>query len=753
MIFRIKQASDCRSIFKRFWPDRFRQKGNCFCPFHDDSTPSLQVSRDFAFCHAENKKFDAIDLFALANALPAKEAIERMAKELGLTGKPGNGLGKIAAVYDYVDPGGKLLYQSVRFEPKTFRLRRRSGGGSNAGWAWDLRGIKRVPYRLPEVIAAGTVFVVEGEKDADRLAALGLAATTNSEGAGKWRSELSPFFADKNVVILPDNDGPGKSHALDVAQKLADAGAASIRILELPGLAEKGDVSDWLSKGGGTKDRLLELVSKAALFTPLGNSPAHADSGVFLTEDRIALVFAKKYADELRYCHHCGSWFRWDSTRWMREETALAFDWARSLCRKMNGPLSRRGASGSASSSAIIARATTASAVERYARADRRFPVTSQIWDNDVWLLGTPSGVVDLRNGTLRPARPADYITRLASVCPANRSQAPLWIKFLNDATGGDRHLMRFLRQMSGLCLTGSIREHALFFIYGPGGNGKSVFLNTLVNILGDYARTAAMDTFTASKSDRHPTDLAMLKGARLVTASETEEGRSWAEGRIKRLTGGDRISARFMRQDFFEFQPQFKLVIIGNHKPVLKNVDEAARRRFNIIPFIQKPPSPDKLLDQKLQGEYPAILRWMIEGCLDWQENGLLKPGAVDEATRTYFEEQDTFGRWIEERCELGPGKFETAGSLYRSWADFTNANGEPSGSAKSFAGKLMQQGFESARTRIWGTSARIYRCLCLKTREENGLEAIHRRGAENGNHRAAVEDATTMKTGLSEL
>ena len=146
--------------------------------------------------------------------------------------------------------------------------------------------------------------------------------------------------------------------------------------------------------------------------------------------------------------------------------------------------------------------------------------------------------------------------------------------------------MMRFLQQIVGYCLTGDTREHALFFIYGPGGNGKSVFLNTVSAIIGDYATTAAMDTFVASKSDRHPTDLAGLRGARLVAASETEEGRAWAEAKIKAITGGDPISARFMRQDFFTYRPQFKLVIVGNHKPVLKNVDDAAERRFNIIPF-----------------------------------------------------------------------------------------------------------------------------------------------------------------------
>src|SRR5262249_23653203 len=156
-----------------------------------------------------------------------------------------------------------------------------------------------------------------------------------------------------------------------------------------------------------------------------------------------------------------------------------------------------------------------------------------------------------------------DGITRVTSVAPSDGG-CPLWLKFLNEATGNDEDLIRFLRQWCGYCLTGVVIEHALLFVYGDGGNGKSVFLNVVTSILEDYAATSAMETFTASNSDRHPTDLAMLRGARLVTASETEAGKEWAEARIKQMTGGDPITARFMRQDFFTYMPEFKLTIIG---------------------------------------------------------------------------------------------------------------------------------------------------------------------------------------------
>jgi putative DNA primase/helicase len=238
--------------------------------------------------------------------------------------------------------------------------------------------------------------------------------------------------------------------------------------------------------------------------------------------------------------------------------------------------------------------------------------------------LNTPDGVIDLRTGDVRPHDPLDYMTKIAAVAP--RGGCPLFLKFLDRITHGDAELIAYLRRVFGYALTGDVSEHALFFGHGTGANGKSVLLSTMAGMMGDYHKTAPIETFTATDSDRHPTDLAMLRGARLVTATETEEGRRWAESRIKTLTGGDPVAARFMRQDFFEYWPQFKLVIAGNHKPGLRSVDEAIRRRFHLIPFaVTIPPEErDAELAEKLKAERPGILQWLVEGCLEWQIEGL---------------------------------------------------------------------------------------------------------------------------------
>lgn len=408
--------------------------------------------------------------------------------------------------------------------------------------------------------------------------------------------------------------------------------------------------------------------------------PVHAAAEV--SEDAIALAFAHQFESTIRYDHDAGRWYEWDDVRWRPDRTARGLHYAREIGRRM-GDGKRQ-----------MCKAAVAKGVETFCRSDPRLAVTSDEWDNDLWKLGTPGGVVDLRTGELLPSDPVYRITKLTGTTPAPGRPAR-WLSFLEEVTGGDQEVIAFLQEWCGYSLTGDTREHALLFAYGGGGNGKSVFINTVTRLLGDYAVTAAMETFTAARGERHSTDVAMLKGARLVTASETEEGRAWAESRIKQMTGADPITARFMRRDNFTYIPQFKLTIVGNHAPVLHNVDEAMRRRFRIAPFDRKPAKPDRQLEDKLVAEWPQILAWMIEGCLRWQDHGLTRPKAMQEATDAYFADQDILGQWLDHDCETGNGRWEPVATLFASWTKFALANGEPAGSAKSFSGALIKRGF----------------------------------------------------------
>lgn len=406
------------------------------------------------------------------------------------------------------------------------------------------------------------------------------------------------------------------------------------------------------------------------------------------TEESMAREWVLLNREAWRYDHGIARWFHWNGSRWLRDEQRLAFHLIGEHLRAAEFMLGKK---------ALAAKASVARGVEAFALANPEVSVGHDVWDADPFLLGTPGGTVDLRTAQIRPALASEYITRSTSVTPA-RGVPTRWLRFIREITNEDDQLAEFLQRALGYCLTGSTREHALFFAFGAGKNGKSVFLNTATRILGDYATTAAMDTFTASKGDRHPTDLARLDGARLVAASETEEGRAWAESRIKQLTGGDRIAARYMRQDFFEFTPQFKLFIVGNFQPVLHNVDAAMRRRFNIIPFIHTPPQPDLELEEKLAEEHPQILAWMISGARKWFDKGLMPPQAVQAATENYFDDQDIVGQWIAERC-VKASRGGSPAALFRSWTDFALEHGEKPGTLKSLGGMLDKRGYPAER------------------------------------------------------
>lgn len=406
-----------------------------------------------------------------------------------------------------------------------------------------------------------------------------------------------------------------------------------------------------------------------------------------VSEDLIALEFSRRYGDSMRFDHDTGKWYQWQHTRWAPLSIPVAFHFARTIGRQLGA------------GKKSTCKASVAGGAERFARADPSHAVTSEIWDSDPWMLGTEAGTLNLRTGRMHQPKRDEYITRLTGCAPENKP-AELWLSFLHDATNGDAEMQTYLQRIAGYCLTGLTSEHALFFIYGSGGNGKSVFLNLLVHILGDYAMSAPMDTFTASKFDSHPTELAMLKGARLVTASETEENRSWAEARIKALTGGDPITARFMRQDFFTYQPHFKLLFAGNHQPSLSSVDPAMQRRFNMMPFVHRPTAPDHMLEEKLKAEGPRILAWALRGCLDWQKEGLARPSSVTAATAEYFSQQDLLGQWIEERCNVAVTDWDTPASLFASYSDFTRKAGEECGTSKAFGSALEKRGFRRDRT-----------------------------------------------------
>ena len=478
-------------------------------------------------------------------------------------------------------------------------------------------------------------------------------------------SAYRPFFAAQ--VTPPGGVAMARAEAQNKGNGAGERSASGPRVREVGANASASRM-----ESGGESSPLLWLPPRS--------------------DEALALNYVDILKDKLRYTNAWGKWHLFNGQRWVEDCTLQASDYAREVCREAAAGAKDKEAKETAS-------AKKRAAIVSLAREDRRIAATVDQWDSDILLLNTPGGTIDLRTSELKSHRAADYITKMTAVAPGG--DCPQWRQFIDEVTGGDAEVAAYLQRIAGYVLSGDTSEHALFFFYGTGSNGKSVFLSTFAGILGDYHRTAPIETFTASRGERHPTDLAMLRGARMVSAVETEEGRSWAESRIKTLTGGDRIAARFMRQDFFEYMPTFKLIVAGNHKPSLRSVDEAIRRRLHLVPFgVTFPPeSRDLDLGEKLKKEWPGILQWALDGWVDWREGGLRPPAAVLAATEDYLEQEDAVGAWIEECCEL-MGE-ESSSTLFDSWRSWCIRNGEDPRSNKWLSQRLSSRGFQMHKTR----------------------------------------------------
>jgi putative DNA primase/helicase len=668
------------------------------CPAHDDRQASLSVSegddgRILLRCHA------GCETEAIVSAVGSR--MSDLFPDARPAPPPRRGA-TIAAVYDYRDETNALRFQVVRLEPKGFRQRRPDGGG---GWTWSLAGVRRVVYRLPELVAAdpnAPVWIVEGEKDADRLARLGLVATTNPGGAGKWRfvaADAGRVLAGRAVILLPDNDDPGRKHAAEVAAALRDH-ARSVRILELPGLPPKGDVSTWLD-AGGTVEELLRLARDAPEARAEGAAPS---PGTGCTDLANAERFVRHHRERVRYLPQRDAWLLWDGRRWKVDERGdvdqLADLTARSIyAEAAAAPVAaeRTRLATWAIASESAARLT---ALVRRARHQPGIAVLQAELDRDPYRLNVVNGTLDLRTGDLGPHRREELITRLAPVAYDPDATCPTWRAFLERVLPAEG-LRVFLQRAVGYSLTGDTREHCFLLCYGTGANGKSTLLETIQALAGDYGRTAAATTFVAKQTDSVRNDLAMLDGARFVAASETESGRRLDEAFIKQVTGGDSVTARFLYGEYFTFKPQFKVWLASNYKPVVRGVDDGIWRRIRFVPFdVTIPPEErDKDLPAKLRAELPGILAWAVRGCLDWQREGLGDPPEVREATAEYREEMDPIGGFLEERCVLDDREQIVSKELYAAYVEWCQGAEERPLSSRAFGRCLAARGLQPVR------------------------------------------------------
>lgn len=390
------------------------------------------------------------------------------------------------------------------------------------------------------------------------------------------------------------------------------------------------------------------------------------------SDDDLANQFVVQADKNLRWSPGLG-WMLFNGTIWSRDESLYHYELARLVCRAAAASIGVD----KETEAKRIASAKTRNAVVALAQADRSMVVPVHEWDATPMLLNTPAGIVDLQTGQIR-GRDLEYLTQAVAIAPDFHAECPRWMRFMDQVFLGDKDMIEFMQRSMGYWLSGSVREQVIHFLYGQGSNGKSVLSDFVKWIVGGYGVKLSATALMQSRSERHPTELAQLRGKRLALSSELGESDYFNEALLKELTGDATLSARFMRGDFFEFPQTQKHLIVGNFKPRLRGGDQAIARRMLLIPFKATFKGADKdmgLLD-KLKAEGPAILAWMIQGAVKWHADGLVIPDSVRNATAEYMADHDDLGLWIAEACVLeGRAK---AKELYANFFDWKKARGE---------------------------------------------------------------------------
>jgi putative DNA primase/helicase len=430
------------------------------------------------------------------------------------------------------------------------------------------------------------------------------------------------------------------------------------------------------------------------------------------------------HGQDLRYCRAMGGWLIWDGRRWAQDKTGEVERRAKVTVRSIYAEAEtqeddqkRKALAGYAMGSENKCKIE---AMVKLAQSEAGVVARPEHFDTDPYMLNCSNGTLDLRSGELRPHRREDMITSLAPVEYDPKAKCPRFEEFIGRIMGHSQELISYLQRALGYSLTGITVEQCWFFCHGTGANGKSTLLNTVQHVMGDYGKQSSPETILAKRGDDGPrNDLARLKGARLVGISEPNPSKRLDEAIVKMLTGEDRITCRFLNKEFFEYIATFKLFILANHKPDVQGTDHAFWRRVHLIPFAATIPpcEQDPHLGERLKAESSGILRWMVQGCLDWQNQGLNRPPEVLEATEEYREETDPLTDFIADECDVGAGKRVATRALYERYREYCGRNGQRPLSQKVFGGALSGKGFQAIRS---GRQKRSFR-LGLSLKEES--------------------------------
>lgn len=733
------------------------------CPCHDDKQASLSVSYDdkehktLVYCHA------GCDTRNVLKAVGLK-ITDLFDKDKIITDGSRTSYSNISSIYKYTDEDGNLLFEKIRFIPKSFSQRRyveeaaiwgldaglyyETYPGSN-NWSKKKRadaatkefeGVEPVLYNLSGIIKADTIYIVEGEKDADNLIKLGLAATTTFDGASssgkkqKWRDKYNKYFEGKNVILIPDNDDSGAAHMeniarainkhskkidiepkkIDKSSKKIDKFIKLISVLDL-NLPPKGDISDWL-EAGHTKDELEKIVKETPEWSG-ENERKDIDilhfnfSDVGNAERLVAL-----YGDDIRFSSNRNKWLIWSGKHWRIDVDGQAERLAQKMVKKIqadgdaiedNDDKELKDYKKLIKSFVLKSEGDgRIKAMLNQAKVMYGIPISTDATDSNEYLLNCRNGTMDLKTGKLKSHNRSDYITKLVDIDYIPGAECPNWLEFLSKIFQGDESLINYVQKSIGYSLTGAITEQCFYMLYGNGANGKSTFLKAVEDILGDYTDSLKGSSLMIKRNDDGARgDLAKLQGKRFVVTSELNEGQTFDESLLKALTGGDTVPVRYLYGEEFPLRPQFKLWIGTNEKPKVKGTNLGIWRRVRLIPFLHTFKGEEKnenFYEECLRPELSGILNWAVHGCISWINEGVIVPDKVKAAVEDYRGEMDTIEHFLSDCCVTGKEYTVKIVDLYDAYCKWCSDNREHELSNIKFTKKLKEKNFEQSRTKF---------------------------------------------------
>ena len=556
-----------------------------------------------------------------------------------------------------------------------------------------------------------TLSITEGEKKCLKLNQEGILSIGIS-GLWNWsngnKELIDDFnlisFTDRKILIVPDNDWqkPDKNGykknlpqaVNELAQKLIERGA-KVFVKLLPESDKKIGADDYL---------LTHTVEEFHILPEKEILPDTTIQEIHFTDMGNATRFVKLHGHEARYCFPQSTWYWYDGKRRKSDNTGRLYDMAQDVVKELLKEASEetdKDRRMKLENHALKLEAD--SRIESMLKAARsKLPILPEEFDRDPWLFNCQNGTINLLDGTLQPHDRDDLISKISPVEFDLNATCPAWLEHLNKVMSGNQNLMGFLQRFFGYCLTGSIDERCMAIFHGTGANGKTVTVETVSYILGDYAQRTRTETILIKRENTISNDIADLVGSRFVYSSEAEQDKRMAESLVKDLTGGDSISVRKLYQEYFTFKPQFKIVLSTNHKPMIYGTDQAIWDRIKLVPFaVTIPENERKPIHEMIgmfQDEAPGILAWMVRGCLEWLEKGLQTPEEVKAATKQYRSDMDILGEFIDDCCIEDAEAKTPAKDLYlrfKEWGESEGLREKEIWSKSTLTRRLKERGY----------------------------------------------------------